>query len=125
MVFPRFPPFGSILGGDGDSPRSAAMQTKHRVGGMKFFAANCPLGGFAAMKKALSATLTILVVCALGGIGPAEAAGPNRSLATVTGTVRDSKGNPLAGALVSLLKELPIRSSSRPAAQQTEVLQPE
>jgi hypothetical protein len=57
------------------------------------------------MKKALSATLTIFVVCALGGVGSAEAAGPNHSLATVTGTVRDSKGNPLAGALVSLLKE--------------------
>jgi len=31
--------------------------------------------------------------------------GSNRSLATITGTVRDNYGNPLAGALVSLVRE--------------------
>jgi Carboxypeptidase regulatory-like domain/TonB dependent receptor len=35
----------------------------------------------------------------------ALAAGSNRSLATITGTVRDNRGNPLAGALVSLVRE--------------------
>jgi len=33
------------------------------------------------------------------------AAGSNKSLATITGTVRDNRGNPLAGALVSLIRE--------------------
>ena len=33
------------------------------------------------------------------------AAGSNRSLATITGTVRDNRGNPLTGALVSLIRE--------------------
>jgi len=33
------------------------------------------------------------------------AAGSNKSLATITGTVRDNRGNPLAGALVSLVRE--------------------
>jgi len=33
------------------------------------------------------------------------AAGSNKSLATISGTVRDNRGNPLAGALVSLVRE--------------------
>lgn len=35
----------------------------------------------------------------------ALAASSNKSLATITGTVRDNRGNPLAGALVSLVRE--------------------
>src|ERR1700752_560976 len=35
----------------------------------------------------------------------AIAAGSSRSLATITGTVRDNRGNPLAGALVTLVRE--------------------
>jgi hypothetical protein len=35
----------------------------------------------------------------------ALAAGSNKSLATITGTVRDNRGNPLAGALVTLIRE--------------------
>src|ERR1044072_5325314 len=35
----------------------------------------------------------------------ALAAGPGKSLATITGTVRDNHGNPLAGALVTLVRE--------------------
>src|SRR5262245_48090765 len=35
----------------------------------------------------------------------ALAASSNKSLATITGTVRDNHGNPLAGALVSLVRE--------------------
>jgi hypothetical protein len=57
------------------------------------------------MKKTLSASIALLVVYAMSGIGAAQAAGSGRSLATITGTVRDSKGSPLAGAVVSLLKE--------------------
>src|SRR5678815_5141279 len=33
------------------------------------------------------------------------AAGSNKSLATISGTVRDNRGTPLAGALVSLMRE--------------------
>src|SRR6185369_6052469 len=33
------------------------------------------------------------------------AAGSSKSLATISGTVRDNRGNPLAGALVSLVRE--------------------
>ncbi|HET9528202.1 MAG TPA: carboxypeptidase regulatory-like domain-containing protein [Pyrinomonadaceae bacterium] len=35
----------------------------------------------------------------------AQAAPPSKSLATITGTVKDHKGNPLVGAVVSLLRE--------------------
>ena len=35
----------------------------------------------------------------------ALAAGSNKSLATITGSVQDNQGNPLAGAFVSLLRE--------------------
>src|SRR5215217_6665544 len=35
----------------------------------------------------------------------ALAAGPNKSLATISGTVRDNRGNPPAGALVPLMRE--------------------
>src|SRR6185436_12115252 len=35
----------------------------------------------------------------------ALAAGPGKSLATITGTVRDNHGNPLAGALVTMVRE--------------------
>src|ERR1041384_5138825 len=35
----------------------------------------------------------------------ALAAGPGKSLGTITGTVRDNHGNPLAGALVTLVRE--------------------
>src|SRR5215216_4890414 len=35
----------------------------------------------------------------------ALAAGSNKSLATISGTVRDDRGNPLAGALVVLMRE--------------------
>jgi hypothetical protein len=34
-----------------------------------------------------------------------QATPPSKSLATITGTVTDNKGNPLSGALVSLLRE--------------------
>jgi hypothetical protein len=68
-----------------------------------------PLGGVSgdstAMKKvsnfstALVSALALLVIAApvtLGNRGP---------LATITGSVKDSKGNPLAGAVISLIKD--------------------
>lgn len=52
--------------------------------------------------SSISAALVFAVVF----LGMADAALANRnSLATITGSVRDSQGNPLAGAVVSLIKE--------------------
>ena len=50
--------------------------------------------------------LSLSVIALLSFISSdALAASSNRSLATITGTVRDNHGNPLAGALVSLVRE--------------------
>lgn len=61
------------------------------------------------MKKALHAGLTLLALFALSGIcangNLLAASGGSRSLGTVTGTVKDNKGNPVAGAVVSLLRD--------------------
>jgi uncharacterized protein GlcG (DUF336 family) len=51
------------------------------------------------MRRTFSATLVIFVAYTLGAAGTIATANPNHSLATITGIVRDSKGNPLAGAL--------------------------
>lgn len=62
----------------------------------------------AAMRKALRVSLTLLAVYALCGAGVPRVLGRGaggRALGTVTGSVRDNKGNPLAGAVISLLKE--------------------
>ena len=56
------------------------------------------------MKKALSLAFSWFVLVSLM-VGMAQSAPAGRSLGTITGTVRDNKGNPLAGALVSLLRE--------------------
>ncbi|HEX8776217.1 MAG TPA: carboxypeptidase-like regulatory domain-containing protein [Pyrinomonadaceae bacterium] len=59
------------------------------------------------MRKALHAGLTVLAVLAIcGTCAPGiRASGGSRSLGTVTGTVTDNKGNPVAGAVVSLLRD--------------------
>ena len=57
------------------------------------------------MRRTLSATIVFLVAYSLGATSVLANANQPRSLATITGIVRDSSGNPLAGALVSLLKE--------------------
>jgi hypothetical protein len=56
------------------------------------------------MKKALSLGLSWLALVSLMA-SLAQAAAPSKSLATITGTVKDHKGNPLVGAVVSLLRE--------------------
>ena len=64
------------------------------------------------MRRALSLGLSWLALVSLSA-SLAQAAPPNKpsgkslgkSLGTITGSVRDHKGNPLAGALVSLLRE--------------------
>jgi hypothetical protein len=61
------------------------------------------------MRKALRVGLPLLALfmLCLGGATQALAANPggNRSLATISGSVHDSKGNPLSGAVVSLLRD--------------------
>ena len=59
------------------------------------------------MRKALRASLTLLVLAAIGATSAphALAGGARNSLATITGTVRDSRGNAVAGAVISLLRE--------------------
>jgi Carboxypeptidase regulatory-like domain len=66
------------------------------------------------MRKVLRGRLPLLVMVVLCGAAvhvpralaaSASAGGGSRSMATITGSVRDNKGNPLAGAVVSLLKE--------------------
>lgn len=61
------------------------------------------------MKKALHAGLTLLVLLILSALSANSnllaASGGSRSLGTITGTVKDNKGNPVAGAIVSLLRD--------------------
>ncbi len=56
------------------------------------------------MKRALSLGLSWLALVSLMA-SAGQAAAPSKSLATITGTVKDHKGNPLVGAVVSLLRE--------------------
>ncbi|MCU1264101.1 MAG: hypothetical protein JWM21_419 [Acidobacteria bacterium] len=56
------------------------------------------------MKKISS--ISAALVFAVAFLGLADVARANKgSLATITGSVKDSKGNPLAGAVISLIKE--------------------
>src|SRR5215510_7111177 len=55
-------------------------------------------GGLCRMRRAFSFSLSFVTSDAL-------AAGSGKSLATISGTVRDNRGNPLPGALVSLVRE--------------------
>lgn len=57
------------------------------------------------MRKALGFSLSLLVVTTMLASETRAATPSKPALATITGSVRDSKGNPLAGALVSLLRE--------------------
>jgi hypothetical protein len=56
------------------------------------------------MRRALGFGLSLLALMSLLS-SDVLAGGSNKSLATITGTVRDNRGNPLAGAVVSLVRE--------------------
>ena len=56
------------------------------------------------MRRAFGFSLSVLALLSFM-TSDALAASSNKSLATITGTVRDNRGNPLAGALVSLVRE--------------------
>ena len=57
------------------------------------------------MKRRIGFTLTFLAVLGLMFLNAPAASAGKGSLATITGSVKDDKGNPLAGAIVSLLKD--------------------
>ena len=56
------------------------------------------------MRRAFGFSLSLIALVSFI-TSDALAAGSNKSLATISGTVRDNRGNPLAGALVSLVRE--------------------
>jgi hypothetical protein len=56
------------------------------------------------MRRAFRLSLSLIALVSFIS-SDALAAGSNRHLATITGTVRDNRGNPLAGAVVSLVRE--------------------
>ncbi|HEU0252063.1 MAG TPA: carboxypeptidase-like regulatory domain-containing protein [Pyrinomonadaceae bacterium] len=61
------------------------------------------------MRRAFGFSLSLIALVSLL-TSDTLAAGSNKSLATITGTVLDNRGNPLSGALVSLLREGPKQS---------------
>ncbi|HEU5460114.1 MAG TPA: carboxypeptidase-like regulatory domain-containing protein [Pyrinomonadaceae bacterium] len=56
------------------------------------------------MRRAFAFSLSLLALASLVS-SDAVAASSKKSLATITGSVRDNRGNPLAGALVSVVRE--------------------
>ncbi|HKY44799.1 MAG TPA: carboxypeptidase regulatory-like domain-containing protein [Pyrinomonadaceae bacterium] len=56
------------------------------------------------MRRAFAFSLSLLALVSLVS-GDAVAASSKKSLATITGSVRDNRGNPLPGALVSVVRE--------------------
>ena len=56
------------------------------------------------MRRAFAFSLSLLALVSLMSVD-AVAASSRKSLATITGSVRDNRGNPLAGALVSMMRE--------------------
>jgi hypothetical protein len=56
------------------------------------------------MRKALRASLALLALAVVCGTGAPQVMATGR-IATVSGSVRDSKGQPIAGAVISLIKD--------------------
>jgi hypothetical protein len=56
------------------------------------------------MRRAFGFSLSLIALVSLLS-SDTLAASSNKSLATITGSVRDNRGNPLAGALVSLIRD--------------------
>lgn len=62
------------------------------------------------MRRVVGLSLSLLALVSLSA-APIEAGSPSKTLATISGTVTDNKGNPLAEALVSLVREGVARQS--------------
>ena len=62
------------------------------------------------MRRVLGFSLSLLAFVSLSA-GSIEAGSSSKTLATISGIVTDNKGNPLAGALVSLLREGAVKQT--------------
>ena len=62
------------------------------------------------MRRVLGFSLSLLALISLSA-GAIEAGSPSKTLATISGIVTDNKGNPLSGALVSLLREGAVKQT--------------
>ena len=62
------------------------------------------------MRRVVGLSLSLLALISLSA-GPIQAGSSSKTLATISGIVTDNKGNPLAGALVSLMREGAIKQS--------------
>ncbi len=62
------------------------------------------------MRRGVGLSLSLLALISLSAT-PIEAGSSNKTLATISGIVTDNKGNPLVGALVSLLREGAVKQS--------------
>src|SRR6478672_13340564 len=67
-------------------------------------------GGRNRMRRVLGFSLSLLALVSLSA-GSIEAGSSNKTLATISGIVTDNKGNPLAGALVSLMREGAVKQT--------------
>lgn len=63
------------------------------------------LGGFTVMKRLFGAFVTAVLFTGFVGVPAATPTGGKTAMATITGSVNDTKGSPVAGALVMLLKD--------------------
>jgi len=63
------------------------------------------LGGPATMKRGFGRVLSLVLFCSLVCVSAPHAFAGKVALATITGSVKDNEGKPLAGAIVSLLKD--------------------
>ena len=57
------------------------------------------------MKKALGFSLSLIILSAASTLGAALTPPGKGTLATITGSVKDDQGKPIAGALISLMRE--------------------
>jgi hypothetical protein len=57
------------------------------------------------MKKALGFSLSLIILSTASAFGAGTVPAGKGTLATITGTVKDTEGKPIAGALISLLRE--------------------
>ena len=56
------------------------------------------------MRKTLRVSFTLLALAILCGASQPQVFAGGRGAATVSGSVRDNKGNPISGAIISLIK---------------------
>src|SRR2546427_3305344 len=61
------------------------------------------------MRRAIGLVATLVVFSTVLAIGTPRVNASKRTLATITGSVTDNRGNPVAGALISLLRDGPHR----------------